>query len=110
MARPHGMNPILSPRFGRTTEVAFIDPGVSHVEQLLGGLRNGVEAIMLDASKDAVAQISEALQARPGVLVTHLIAHGGPGEVRFSSGVLSLETVPSHHADLVRIGKALGNR
>ena len=88
-------------------EVVFIDPSVSHVAQLLFGLRADVEGVVLDPAKSPPAQMAEALRARRGLQAVHVIAHGRPGEVTFSSGPLSVETIASHVHDLGRIGEAI---
>src|SRR5207248_5849410 len=43
-----------------------------------------------------------------GLRAVHIIAHGAPGEIGFSAGPLSVETILAHEADLARIGEALG--
>src|SRR5262245_49735627 len=77
-------------------EIVFIDPSVSHVDQLLAGLRADVEGVVLDPVKSAPAQIAEALRERHDLKTVHVVAHGRPGEVSFSSGPLSLETVANY--------------
>src|SRR5690242_1721167 len=71
-------------------EIAFIDPGVPYLPSLLGFLREDVRAVVLDPKRDAVEQIAEALVPCSGLRTIHIIAHGAPGEIRFSAGKLSL--------------------
>ena len=85
----------------------FVDPAISHLDQLLGGLDAGAEAIVLDGATSAPAQIADALQGREPVSRVHVIAHGAAGEVSFASGTLSLDTLDSHDADLQRIKTTL---
>src|SRR5262249_39261141 len=99
-----------TPRMGKDNphrEVAFIDPSVSHLDQLLAGLRADVEAVVLDPTRSAPAQMADALQDRCGLRAVHVIAHGRPGEVSFSSGSLSLATLSHYARDLSRIGEAV---
>jgi Domain of unknown function (DUF4347) len=88
-------------------EIVFIDPNVSNLDQLLKGLRSDVEAIVLDPSRSAPAQISDRMQGRAGLKYIHVISHGRPGEVSFAAGALSLDTLDAHAADLAGVGHAL---
>jgi collagen type VII alpha len=67
-------------------EILFVDPAVSDPATLLGGLRPGVAAIMLDAARPPARQIAEALAGRSGLAAVHVVAHGEPGRVRFAAG------------------------
>src|SRR5260221_930074 len=95
-------------RASAVKEIAFVDPGVSDLGTLLGSLREGVRAVMLDRTGDAVRQIAAAVDGIAGLQSIHIVAHGAPGETRFSAGALSLETVLDREKDLARIGDALG--
>src|SRR3954449_6000029 len=88
-------------------EIAFVDPGVSDLGTLLSSLRTGIRAITLDHTGDAVRQIADALSGIDGLRAIHIIAHGAPGEIAFSAGGFTLETVLRHSDDLAQIGAAL---
>jgi hypothetical protein len=88
-------------------EVAFIDPTISELGVLLSVLRPGVQAVILNRSEPALAQIAASVKRRSGTAVIHIIAHGGPGEVRFAAGPLSLKTIGEHAGALLSIGQAL---
>src|SRR5262249_38827203 len=90
------------------TEIAFVDCGVSNIDELLRGLRADVEPIVLDPATSASAQIARTLTERADVGVVHIVAHGRPGEVSFASGSLSLATIADQAAELAAIGRALG--
>src|ERR1700730_8274644 len=77
----------------RTREVLFIDPAVSDRGTILGNLRPGVEAILLDRTRPAAHQIAAALAGREGLGAVHIIAHGAPGRVSFAAGDWSAETL-----------------
>src|SRR3989337_2533678 len=89
------------------SEIAFIDRGLSDLPSMLKGLRADVEAVVLDPTRDAMSQIAAALRGRAGLDAIHILAHGQPGEVAFSSGALSLATLDEHADDLAVIGRAL---
>src|SRR3954452_4384283 len=88
-------------------EIAFVDPGVSDLGTLLSSRRTGIRAITLDHTGDAVRQIADALSGIDGLRAIHIIAHGAPGEIAFSAGGFTLETVLRHSDDLAQIGAAL---
>src|SRR5438105_2361552 len=89
------------------SEFAVIDPGVSDLGTLLQGLRPEIEAVVLNAERSAAAQIADRLAGRHGLRAIHIIAHGAPGEIGFTAGRLSLETLATQASDLARIGAAL---
>src|SRR3954452_8279703 len=90
-------------------EIAFVDPGVSDLATLLRSLRGEVRAIILDPVGDPVRQMADALAEVSGLRAVHIIAHGAPGEIGFSAGALSLDTLVEHDKDLARIGAALAD-
>jgi VCBS repeat-containing protein len=89
-------------------EIAFIDPAITDLDVFIAGLRPEVEAIVLHPSSSAPAQIAKALCGRSALQAVHIVAHGKAGEVSFSAGALSMETLNQHADDLVAIGHALG--
>src|SRR5262249_47239562 len=90
-------------------EIAFIDRNVDDLETLLAGLRPGLGAILLLDDEPALRQMSRLVRDWDGLEAIHVIAHGRVGEVSFSAGALSQESLAGYAADLRAIGKALGN-
>ena len=90
------------------SEILFVDPSVSDIATILGGLRPEVEAIVLGSSRPAARQIAEALHGRRGLDAVHVIAHGAPGQVRFAAGEWSATTLGQDAEDFPAIGRALG--
>src|SRR5271165_7368161 len=90
------------------SEILFVDPSVSDIATILGGLRPEVEAIVLDSTRPAARQIAEALRGRRGLDAVHVIAHGAPGRVRFAAGEWSATTLGEDAEDFPAIGRALG--
>ncbi|MEH2568849.1 Ig-like domain-containing protein [Bradyrhizobium sp. AZCC 2289] len=88
-------------------EIAFIDRGVDDLETLLKGLRPDVEPILLSIDEPAPRQMARAVDGREGLEAIHVIAHGRPGEVRFTAGSLTPETLDLYAADLKQIGAAM---
>jgi Domain of unknown function (DUF4347) len=92
-------------RSSAAREIVFIDPAVEAIDVMLAGLRPGVEAILLDAEEPAPRQMARALVGREGIEAIHVIAHGAPGEVCFSAGILSARTIQAHADDLAELGR-----
>ena len=91
----------------RVSELLFVDPGVADRATILGNLRPGVEAIVLDAAAPAARQIAAALEGRRGLDAVHVIAHGAPGRVNFAAGDWSIATLEDEAEDFAAIGRAL---
>jgi hypothetical protein len=90
-----------------TREIVFIDPGVAHRDTILGNLRPGVEAILLDTGRPAARQIAAALEGCQALETIHIIAHGAPGRVCFTAGDWSAAALHDDAEALVAIGDAL---
>jgi hypothetical protein len=93
------------------SELVFVDKAVSDLDTILGNLRQGVEAIVLDDARPAAQQIAAALQdrgeVRRGLDAIHVIAHGEPGRIKFASGEWSAETLKNEPENFAAIGRAL---
>jgi len=90
-------------------EVAFIDANVADLDQLIAGLRSEVEPMVLVAGQSAPQQMVHALEGLTDLTAVHIVAHGRPGEVQFSGGALSLETLEQHADELFALGLALAD-
>jgi hypothetical protein len=88
-------------------EIAFIDPGVDDLQTLLKGIRPDVEPILLTVDEPAPRQMARAVRGREGLEAIHVIAHGRPGEVSFSAGALSLDSMDQYKAELAEVGRGL---
>src|ERR1700751_4604585 len=85
----------------RKREIAFIDCGVDDLATLLAGIRPDVEPILLSNGEPAPRQMARAVQGREGQLdAIHVIAHGRPGEVSFSAGALTIDTIDEYATEL----------
>ena len=89
------------------SEMLFVDPSVASVDTILSGLRPGVAAVLLDPAQPAACQIASALKARHGLDAVHVIAHGAPGRVCFTSGDWSAASLEEQGDNLAAIGQAL---
>ena len=88
-------------------ELLFINSNVDDIDTILGNLRTGVEAMLLDPAHPAAQQIAAVLEGRRGLDAVHVIAHGAPGRINFAAGTWSAETLAEDAKDLAAIGRAL---
>ena len=72
-----------------------IDAGIEEADALAAGLVDGAKLLMLDAKQDAIAQITEA-SSRCKMQSLHIVTHGSPGCLHFSSGDLTLANLPEY--------------
>ena len=96
--------------FSGRTEVVFVDVTVRDFQAMLQDISPNTRVVMLDSSRDAVAQIADVMsQYQPGkVDAIHLITHGNEGQIDFGSGVLNATTMRTTYADaLAKIGESL---
>jgi fibronectin-binding autotransporter adhesin len=91
------------------TEIIFIDNRVTDVATLIRGLNNpGAEVVLLDANRDGVQQIADALAGRTGIDAIHILSHGAEGELRLGASLVTTASMNGQYAaDLARIGLAL---
>ncbi|MCW5737181.1 MAG: DUF4347 domain-containing protein [Enhydrobacter sp.] len=90
-----------------TAQLIFVDAAVADRDVLLRDLLPGIDAFVLDPNTSGLSQIASAVADRQDIAAVHIFAHGRPGEVNFSGGPLSLETVEDSQDHLAAIGRAL---
>ena len=93
----------------QSREILFVDPAISDLSAVLGALRPGVDAIVLDSARSPARQIAMTLERRNDLTAVHVIAHGAPGRVNFVAGEWSTSTLASEADDLAAVGRALGS-
>ena len=97
----------------RTNELIFIDPRVPDREQLLAGLTaqsaegRQFEVITLDASRDGIAQVTDALRGRIQVDAVHFITHGADGAVQLGGTWLDAKTLAANAEAVAGWGDSL---
>ncbi|SCY42558.1 DUF4347 domain-containing protein, partial [Alkaliphilus peptidifermentans] len=88
-------------------EIAFIDGALQDYEILRDSIPKGIQAVVLDAKKDGIEQMSEYLQNKRDLDAIHIISHGDVGEIRVGTAVLSSKTLESYSEELETIGQSL---
>ncbi|MFM7424170.1 MAG: DUF4347 domain-containing protein [Elainella sp.] len=91
----------------QVTEVVFIDQNLDDVTLLAAGVRPNVEAILLRADQDGMAQITAALAMRQGIQALHLVSPGLPGNIQLGNTWLCVEMLSVFAAELQGWAEAL---
>ncbi|MCC7339361.1 MAG: DUF4347 domain-containing protein, partial [Pirellulaceae bacterium] len=84
-------------------EIVLVDSEVLDLQQLLDGLdRSGrnMEVFVLDAHRDGVDQITEALNSRSDVSSIHIVSHARDGAVRIGNTWLSEDNLAGYAGQL----------
>ena len=88
--------------------VYFIDGNVEDKATILAGLPAGADVVILDPTRDGVAQIADAMASRSGVDQIHLFSHGNEGSLQLGSSILDAQTMSTvYRATLAGIGTHL---
>ena len=88
-------------------EVVFVVENLPDVDTLTGGVREGVEVVMLDSEGDGLAQMADYLDGRTGLSAIHIVSHGDEGAVQLGNLWLNNDNVASHGDLLATIGSSL---
>ncbi|MCC8952374.1 DUF4347 domain-containing protein, partial [Bradyrhizobium sp. Pear77] len=89
------------------SEFLFVDSFVPDLGTLLQNLRPEVQAFVLDHRRPAAQQMAEALEGIEGLDAIHIVAHGAPGRICFSSGEWTVGTAARDARELASLGRAL---
>jgi hypothetical protein len=84
----------------KSQEIAFIDTATPDYQQLVAGIAPGTEIHILDATQDAIAQITQTLLGRQGISSLHIISHGQAGGLDLGGQFFNLQSLPSYTQQL----------
>jgi hypothetical protein len=86
-------------------EIVFVDAGVADRDALIADLLRGgereIRVVVLEADRDGVAQISEALAGLRDLDAVHVVSHGDDGSLRLGATVLDGDSL-GRYADAIR--------
>ncbi len=97
----------------KRTEIVIVDGNVENADRLIDDLRESagsdrqVEFVFLDADRDGIAQVSEALASRADVAAVHLISHGDEGRVQLGNSVLDFDALLASASQIKAWGQSL---
>ncbi|MBF2026124.1 MAG: DUF4347 domain-containing protein [Oscillatoriales cyanobacterium C42_A2020_001] len=81
-------------------EVVFIDSAIADTQALLAGMSANAEVVLLDASRDGIAQISDFLAQRSNISALHIVSHGSAGNLLLGNASLNVNTLHSYATSL----------
>lgn len=96
------LHPATPCRLPSPTQLVVIDAAVEDAATLVSGVLDGAIAVILDADRDGVEQLSDLLKQYSSIRQLHLVAHGSPGWLQLGNGSLSLETIALYSSCLRR--------
>nr|WP_256834456.1 DUF4347 domain-containing protein [Pseudomonas oleovorans] len=88
-------------------EIVFVDSNVQDYQQLLSGLSESAEVVVLDGHKDGLQQVADHLSERNGIDAIHVFGHGDAGKVQLGTLWLANGNLESKRELLAAIGQAL---
>ena len=91
--------PALAPN-PTATELLFVDPRVAGWQTLAAGVNSNVQVIVLDPAKDAIDQVTKALDHRSGLTAINFLAYGTAGSVEIGSTPLDAAAVSAHATEI----------
>ncbi len=89
--------------------IVFVADDVADYGTLVAKLSPDHEVVVLDATRDGLAQMVETLGGRTDLQSIHVLTHGTPGAVSLGSLTLTAEVLEGRTADLSAIGKSLSS-
>ncbi len=78
----------------------FIDPSVDNYTQLVNGLVENTEVIVLDDSRDGIFQITEILSHYQNISSVHIVSHGESSQLTLGATELTSTTLDSYRNEL----------
>ncbi|PRP72412.1 hypothetical protein BUE93_01730 [Chromobacterium amazonense] len=88
-------------------QVVFVENDVANLQSLVSQLPSKYQVVILDSSKDGLAQIAQWAQTHSGYGAIHIISHGQENDLQLGTTELTTANVASHQAELAVIGQAL---
>ncbi|KUM04440.1 hypothetical protein Cv017_14550, partial [Chromobacterium subtsugae] len=88
-------------------QVVFVENDVANLQSLVSQLPSNYQVVILDSSKDGLAQIAQWAQTHSGYGAIHIISHGQENDLQLGTTQLTTANVASYQAELATIGQAL---
>jgi hypothetical protein len=94
-------------------EIVFVETNTPDYQKLADDIQSQataqrqIDVVLLDASRDGIRQISQALDGRTDISAIHLISHGADGEVQLGTATLNFDSLVKNAAQIKGWGEAL---
>ncbi|TAG60451.1 MAG: DUF4347 domain-containing protein [Oscillatoriales cyanobacterium] len=89
------------------TYLVVVDSRVENYEELIRGVKPGSEVLVLDPTRDAIAQITEFLGHYHSINSLHVVSHGREAAVAIGRTELNIDNLETYSSQLQQWGKAL---
>jgi len=84
-------------------QILFIDSTVKDPQVLTKGLSPEIEVITIQADRDGLQQMAEALKNRSGIETLHIVSHGEPGRLLLGNSKVDQASLNNAQTELQRI-------
>jgi len=78
----------------------FVDSNVKDYSMLVGGVRSGVEVVILSSDQDGLMQITDTLTCHDELDRIHIVSHGNQAELLLGNIALNPESLPYYYLAL----------
>jgi hypothetical protein len=82
-----------------TSQIVFIDSGVTDYQTLAQGVIADLPVIILKGDRDGIEQITSVLKQKPYSQV-HIVSHGSPGCLYLGNTSLNLDNLSNYQSEL----------
>lgn len=97
-----------SSAIGKVTMLVIVDPSTGDYYDPAEKISDHSQVVLLDADRDGVEQITEALQARSAVTCLHIICHSQEGSLQLGSTRLNTDNLDAYGWQLQQWAESLG--
>ena len=88
-------------------QVVFVESDVKDYQSLINQLPSGYEVVVLDSSKDGLAQIAAWSSTHSGYSAMHILSHGEKNDLMLGTVALNSSNIANYESGLATIGQAL---
>lgn len=92
--------PATTLRRGLGETVLFVDPRVTDWQELVAGVKPGVDVVLLNANQDGIAQVTQALAGLSNVRNVEFLTDGTPGAISLGGSTLNAATLAANAAEI----------
>lgn len=91
----------------RPSQLVVVDGSIADYQSVMDGVLPSTDVLVLDPSRDGIAQISEALAERQDLSSLHIISYGSKGSLQLGSATLDASTLDAYTNQLQSWADAL---
>ncbi|MEM9217104.1 MAG: DUF4347 domain-containing protein [Cyanobacteria bacterium P01_F01_bin.150] len=92
-----------------TSNVVFVDAGVSNSQSLVNSVEPGTKVVVLDPDRNGIEQITEELAGHHQLDSVQILSHGNSGYLQLGDGSLNQGNLEEYQEQLSQWGEALSD-